>query len=132
MPPDTLTSTPTSVLLVDDTPANLFALSAVLKSLGARLVEARSGHEAVELVAREPFAVVLMDVQMPGMDGYLATQEIRQRENGGRRTPIIAMTATVSGEERARCLAAGMDDYLAKPMRRADLAAVLSTWVTLP
>jgi len=121
-----------TVLVVDDVEVNQLVAVGMLAHLGYGSEVAEDGFAAVEASRGRTFDAILMDVQMPGMDGYLATREIRQRENGGRRTPIIAMTATVSAEERARCLAAGMDDYLAKPMRRADLAAVLSTWVTLP
>jgi len=68
-------------------------------------------------------------VQMPVMDGYDATRQIRLLEGVGRRTPIIAMTATVTDGERERCLAAGMDDYLAKPIQKDDLLAMLERWV---
>ena len=87
------------------------------------------GAKGVAAAVASRFHAILMDVQMPELDGYAATAEIRRLEGASRHTPIIAMTATASAEERARCLAAGMDDYLTKPMRRADVAAVLSTWV---
>jgi len=118
-----------SVLVVDDVEVNQLVAVGMLSHLGYSAEVADDGWSAVEAARTRTFDAILMDVQMPGMDGYVATQEIRRLEDGSRRTPIIAMTATVSHEERARCLEAGMDDYLAKPMRRADVAALLSTWV---
>ena len=131
MPPDSINTPPTSVLLVDDTPANLFALSAVLKSLGARLVEARSGEEAVELVAREPFAVVLMDVQMPGMDGFEAAAEIRKLDRG-REMPIIFLTAIHRDEGFVkRGYATGAADYITKPFDADIVRARVKAFVDL-
>src|SRR5689334_12894574 len=103
-----------SVLLVDDTPANLLTLSVVLRPLGARLVEASSGAEALECVGREPFAVVLLDVQMPGLDGFEVARRMRQSEYG-RDVPIIFMTAIHRDQEYARKgYAAGAADYITK------------------
>ena len=86
------------------------------------------GQQAVELVARGCYALVLMDCQLPVLDGYRATAEIRRREGSARRTPIIALTAAVL-EDRQRCLAAGMDDHIAKPVLLAEVQEVLSRWL---
>jgi CheY-like chemotaxis protein len=118
------------VLVVDDGEINQLVATGILRHLGYAVEVVDNGAEAVEAVRRTHFHAVLMDVQMPVMDGYAATGEIRAAEAGSRRTPIIAMTASASNEERERCLAAGMDDYLSKPMTRQDVADKLTQWVT--
>jgi CheY-like chemotaxis protein len=117
------------VLLVDDHPENLFALEAILEPLDVRMVRAGSAEEALREVAANDFAVIVLDVQMPGMDGYEATGEIRRMEGDTRRTPIIAMTAGAIDGDRERCLAAGMDDYITKPVAMATMENALSRWV---
>jgi signal transduction histidine kinase/DNA-binding response OmpR family regulator/putative methionine-R-sulfoxide reductase with GAF domain len=122
---------PPSVLLVDDTPANLFALSAVLQPLGARLVEARSGADAVALVAKEQFAVVLLDVQMPGMDGFEAAAKIRAMDNG-RELPIIFLTAIHRDESFVKQgYATGAADYITKPFDADIVRARVKAFVDL-
>jgi CheY-like chemotaxis protein len=101
----------------------------MLEDLGYRADVAKNGLEAVEAVYRLPYAAVLMDVQMPDMDGYEATREIRKREAGERRIPIIAMTAGAILGDRERAIEAGMDDYIAKPVRSHELEEVLGRWV---
>ena len=101
----------------------------MLERLGCRVDIASNGHEAVQALERIPFALVLMDVRMPEMDGLEATVEIRKRESRvGGHVPIVAMTASAMPEDRQMCLAAGMDDFLAKPIRQADLDGIIRRW----
>jgi CheY-like chemotaxis protein len=115
------------VLLAEDNPINALVATKVLSGQGHRVTLAQSGRQAVDLWDREPFDLILMDMQMPEMDGIEAAQRIREREacRGGR-TPIVAVTANAMAEDRDRCLAAGMDGYLSKPFTLADLRAVLA------
>jgi signal transduction histidine kinase/PleD family two-component response regulator len=120
-----------SVLLVDDTPANLFALSAVLGPLGVRTVEARSGQEALEHIAREPFAVALVDVQMPGMDGFELTARLRATEHG-RELPVVFVTAIHRDELFIRRgYAVGAADYIMKPLDPEIVRARVKAFVDL-
>ncbi len=125
------------LLLVDDNEINRQVATEMLTDLGADIDIAVNGREAVDRVARHPgrYDAVLMDVQMPEMDGLEATRLIRGIQGGGRagagNLPIIAMTAHAMDHERRRCLDAGMDDHLAKPIDSARLAAVIGRWVDL-
>jgi CheY-like chemotaxis protein len=90
------------------------------------------GREALQALSSQRYDAVLMDCQMPDIDGYEATRELRRRENGGRHTPVIAMTAHAMTGDRERCLEAGMDDYVAKPVRAQTLNDVLRRWIDAP
>jgi len=118
------------LLLVEDNEVNQKVAARALEKMGYRVDMAGTGAEAVRAMAGGSYAAVLMDCHMPVMDGYEATAEIRRREGGNRHTPIIALTASAMAGDRERCLKAGMDDYLAKPLRRRDLSAALSRWVS--
>ena len=116
------------VLLVEDNPVNQSVIEAMLRSLGLAVCTAEDGLEAVDLVSRQRFAAVLMDCRLPHLDGYEATRRIRQLPNGTG-LPIIALTANAMQGDRERCMAAGMDDYLSKPLRRTELQQVLERWL---
>lgn len=114
------------ILLAEDTPANQKLVRYVLKRRGHRVAVAVNGRKAVEAVQREPFDAVLMDIQMPEMDGIEATREIRRLPDPEKsRIPIIAMTAHAFEEDAERCLAAGMDEYISKPVKGDQLIALL-------
>ncbi len=116
-------------LVVDDNPTNQLVAARILEKLGFRSDAAANGREALEAVRNRQYDLVLMDCQMPEMDGYEATMEIRGWEGQERRIPIIAMTANALPEDRGKCLAAGMDDYLSKPVDTAKLIAMLHKWL---
>jgi PAS domain S-box-containing protein len=118
------------VLLAEDNAINQLVAVDTLETLGYRVDVAHNGIEALALAAAHTYLAVLMDCQMPKMDGFAATAALREREGTGRHTPIIAMTAGALTEDRDRCLAAGMDDHLAKPIDPDELSAALQRWTT--
>lgn len=117
------------ILVVDDNVLNRKVAEKMLQRIGYQAHMAVDGKEAVEAVARSPFDLILMDRQMPVMDGLEATRLIREREGEGRRTPIVALTADALESAREACLEAGMDDFLVKPVTGEQLAAVVTRWV---
>ena len=116
---------PLRILLVEDNPANQMVAAHFLRNRGHAVEIAGDGQEAIRLAAHNRYDVVLMDVQMPDMDGCEATAAIRRRENNGSRVPIIAMTAHVRQSDRDRCLAAGMDGYLSKPYTPPEMIGLV-------
>ena len=118
------------ILVAEDNPVNQRVASHMLNKLGYRCDIASNGKEAVDMLVQLPYDLVLMDCQMPEMDGYMATRSIRERETeGGRRTPIIAMTANAMREDRARCLEAGMDGFIPKPIALEELETAMECWI---
>ena len=126
--PETSATTPL-ILLAEDNPVNQKVALRLLARLGFRADAVANGLEALDALGRTTYAAVLMDCQMPDMDGYEASRRIRRLADERSRVPIIALTASAQRGDRERCLAAGMSDYLAKPIREADLAAKLKLWV---
>jgi CheY-like chemotaxis protein len=117
------------ILVVEDNSVNQKVVQRMLEKAGCRADIAANGFEAVEAATSLPYDMILMDCQMPEMDGYEATAEIRRCQSGSARIPIIALTANALSGDRDRCLAAGMDDYLAKPVRQAELYEVITKWL---
>jgi signal transduction histidine kinase/CheY-like chemotaxis protein/HPt (histidine-containing phosphotransfer) domain-containing protein len=120
------------VLLVEDNPVNQELSCEMLSALGLQVDLAEDGEQALAAVVRQSYALVLMDCQMPLLDGFAATHRLRQQEQanpGSKRLPVIALTANALGGDREKCLAAGMDDYLSKPFTLAQLSEVLARWL---
>jgi len=120
---------PVRVLVAEDNPVNQKVAVRMLERLGLRPDVAGNGREAVALCAMLPYALVFMDCEMPEMDGYTATAEIRKQQGSDGRVAIIAMTAHAMEGSRERCIAAGMDDYIAKPVRLGEMIEALKKWV---
>jgi CheY-like chemotaxis protein len=119
------------VLVAEDNPVNQVLAVRLLEKCGYRAEIVGTGRDAVAAVERESYAAVLMDCQMPELDGYAATREIRRREGDSPRLPIIAMTANSMAGDREKCLDAGMDDYVSKPIDSEELREALARHATL-
>jgi CheY-like chemotaxis protein len=122
------------VLVADDNPVNVLVLKAMLEPYGVRADVAADGVEALEAVRLATYDMVMMDVYMPRLDGRGATQAIRKLEAqlGRQRSIIVAVTASVTAEDRDACMAVGMDDYVSKPIARDALAATMELWLGKP
>jgi DNA-binding LacI/PurR family transcriptional regulator/ActR/RegA family two-component response regulator len=117
------------VLVAEDSPVNQLVVARALERIGCRCEIVSDGYKALEAIQRGHYDAVLMDCQMPNLDGFQATGAIRRLDGASARVPVIAMTARAMDDDRTRCLAAGMDDYLSKPMRRAALAEMMHRWI---
>jgi len=116
------------ILIAEDNDVNQILAIRMLQRRGYRAEAVGNGRQALEALEQRSYAAVLMDCQMPQQDGYEAASELRLRQGGGSRTPVIAMTAHALGGDREKCLASGMDDYLAKPLKPEELDRVLRRW----
>lgn len=117
------------ILLVEDNPANQLVGRWIVEKLGYRVHVVADDREALEALRLRSHDAVLMDCHMPVMDGFQATRRLREDEGTQRRTPVIAMTAAVTTEDRQRCHAAGMDDFLGKPVRPDAVGDILDGWI---
>jgi signal transduction histidine kinase len=120
-----------AILIVEDNDTNALILTRMLKLLGYRSDTVSNGADALMAAARQTYSTILMDCQMPIMDGFTTTRGLRSQLTGGPRIPIVAITATATTEDQQRCMAAGMDDYLPKPIVMDRLGAVLNRWAPL-
>lgn len=118
----------TRVLVVEDNEVNQVVISRMLENLGCQVELASTGKQAVEKTSQSDYALVLMDVNLPEIDGFEATRQIRLREDKAKHLPIVAVTAHAMRGDRQRCLSAGMDDYMSKPIDIANIAKAVSTW----
>lgn len=119
---------PLNVLVVEDNVINQKVVCKMLERLQIPSTIAVNGREAVELCSRQPFELIFMDIQMPEMDGLEATRAIRSADDHGHAPVIIALTANAMQGDRERCLQAGMDDYLAKPIKQQDIESMIVKW----
>jgi len=117
------------ILLAEDEPVNSELMEALLESLGHEVHVTKNGEQALEVASGHSFDLILMDISMPKMDGLEATRRIRKLAGASSKTPIVAMTAHVTREDREACLSNGMNDYLAKPISYSKLRTVLSRWL---
>ncbi|MCW8196465.1 response regulator [Proteobacteria bacterium 005FR1] len=117
------------ILAVDDNPANLQLIGELLRDLGAQVILAKNGNEALALFGRQAFDLVFMDIQMPVMDGLETTRRIRALERDSARTPVVALTAHAMTDQKADLLLAGLDDYLSKPVSEAQLIHAIRRWI---
>jgi CheY-like chemotaxis protein/HPt (histidine-containing phosphotransfer) domain-containing protein len=122
------TRLPLRVLLADDNPINQKVGASVLQKLGYRADIAQNGMEVIKALEQKPYDILFLDVQMPEMDGLECARQIAQRWNRDRRPVVIAMTGNALMGDREKCLAAGMDDYISKPVRIAELQSALERW----
>ncbi len=120
------------LLLAEDNVINQMVAVAILSKAGYEVDAVRNGVQAVAAATRQHYDAILMDCQMPQMNGYQATAAIRLQEGVARHTPIIALTAGARDEDRDHCLRVGMDEYLAKPLHKEPLLAMLREWATTP
>ena len=131
--PNMFASRQACVLVADDNNTNQLVALGILKKFGVRADAVANGAEALDALSTIPYDLVLMDVQMPVMDGLEATRRLREEESGqtprGDRLPIIAMTASAMHSDREKCLKAGMDDFVSKPVMPQDLARALAKWL---
>jgi CheY-like chemotaxis protein len=117
------------ILIAEDNVINQLVAKGLIERLGHEVTVVGNGQEAIAVVAQEKFDLILMDVQMPVLDGYSATKEIRRMETElGKRTPVVALTAYAMQEERENCISAGMDDFLSKPIAPAALRQMLERY----
>jgi len=119
------------VLVAEDNAVNQLLVRRMFEKLGIRIDLAANGREAVQMATELDYDIIFMDCSMPELDGYEATAMLRNQSRG-RRVPIIAITANAMSEDRARCLDAGMDDHLTKPVRIEDIRGALQRWVMAP
>jgi two-component system, sensor histidine kinase and response regulator len=120
------------VLVAEDNTVNQLLAKRMLEKLGCRVDIASNGVDAIAMATQLHYDMVFMDCSMPVMDGYEATAELRRRHQGGRRLPIVALTANAMNEDRERCIAAGMDDYVSKPIALEQLRNALHRWTPAP
>jgi CheY-like chemotaxis protein len=127
-PPREIPERELRVLIAEDNQINQLVLEKMLTLVGHKVESVDNGADALAALGEVPYDVVLMDCQMPVMDGYEATRQLRSREGEGRRTVVIAVTANAFQEDVDKCRECGMDDYLPKPIRKEDLYAMLRKW----